>query len=124
MNADDRAVYEDVFEVRLSGYSLEQALKDTGLCPAAKAAEYAVPIAKTGWRIAPRAADANLPKHGLQKQAIVLPGYATTAMRARQERFDQIPASIRDDKAFGARPSLLKRNRDDVDAPAIGLVAG
>jgi hypothetical protein len=46
MGANDGAVHDQVFKIRIVSHGFENAKPNTLLAPAAKAAEYAVPLAK------------------------------------------------------------------------------
>jgi hypothetical protein len=46
MGANDSAVHDQVFKIRIVSHCFENAKPNTLLAPAAKAAEYAVPLAK------------------------------------------------------------------------------
>jgi hypothetical protein len=72
VSADDGAVEDQVFKVRVLGHGGEDAMPDALGTPATEAAEGAVPMAEGVRQVAPGGAGADDPEHRLDEQAVVL----------------------------------------------------
>jgi hypothetical protein len=73
MGAHDRAVEDQILEVRVIRDGGEEALPNALLAPAAEPAKDAVRITKTVWQIPPWRTGAGDPQHGFDEQAVVSP---------------------------------------------------
>ena len=98
VDPDERAVDEDVFEIRIVAEGLENALPDTLLRPAPEglpdtllrpAPEARIdgePLAERFRKISPRRARARNPKNGFDKEPVVTPAATGISGFARQLR--------------------------------------
>ena len=66
-DGDDGAVDQGVFEVRLVGQALKDALEHAAAHPTAEALKDAVPVAELARQVAPGQAGANAQQHRLQE---------------------------------------------------------
>jgi hypothetical protein len=76
VGSDDGGIDNQIFEVRIVGHRLENALSNTLDAPPAEAPEHAVPIAKRFRKITPRRARTHDPKHAFHEHPIVAPSGA------------------------------------------------
>lgn len=106
MRGDDGAVDQGVLEVRFVGQTLEDAVKDLGSHPAAKALEHAVPPSGPLRQVAPGQAGAHPPQHRLEEEPVVLRGYAAVRGLAGQQRRDLLP-----DRVAHPKPVLIHPGR-------------
>ena len=95
MRAHYGGVDDKVLKVWIFHQSLENALPNALLGPAAKALEYAVPVPELFRQIAPRCTCARQPKHGIDEQAIVLAMPSSIAFLTRDKSFDAPPLRVR-----------------------------
>ena len=86
VDPDERAVDEDVFEIRIVAEGLENALPDTLLRPAPEARIDGEPLAERFRKISPRRARARNPKNGFDKEPVVTPAATGISGFARQLR--------------------------------------
>ena len=75
----DGCIHHGVFHVRLATDCFEQAYKNIGLHPIAKAFEYGVPFTEVFWQVSPWTARANNPQNCLYKQSVICPASATVS---------------------------------------------
>jgi hypothetical protein len=71
VDADEGAVDDGVFKIRVSGQDFENLVENPSLRPSSKAAGDRVPVPESVVEIAPWRTCAHDPKHGLEKEAIV-----------------------------------------------------
>ena len=94
MSANDRAINEQVFEVRISGAKLMQLLEDAGFSPAGEAFIDRIPIAVCFGQQTPLRAAARNPKDG-GEEAPTLPLRADVNLAAgAKEGQDLLPLLI------------------------------
>ena len=92
---DDGAIDHDVLEIRITPQGLENPLPNALLRPPIEALEHAVPMPKFCRQIAPRRARPQYPKHGINKQTIVVAVSASVALLARNQIRDKPPLCVR-----------------------------
>ncbi len=94
MGADDGAVDEKLFEVRVLGQLGEHLMPHAFARPAGKALINAVPGAEFGGQVAPWAAGACDPQHRFDKQPVIGRGAARIAYLARQKGLNPLELII------------------------------
>lgn len=94
MGAHGRAVDEHRAKLRIGAHVLQQSIPAFGACPAAKPHEGGVPVAQFGGQVAPRRPGARHPQHCLDEQTIVLRLAARVAGFAGQQRRDERPMGV------------------------------
>ena len=90
----DRGIDHGVLHIRLAADGIKAFLPDTGLDPVAKAFEDGVAFAKFFRQIAPGAACAHDPQHGLYKQTLVRASWPCIARLAQAVRGHQRPLPV------------------------------
>ena len=96
----DRGIDHGVFHIRLAADSIKEFLLDIGLDPVATAFENGVPFAEFFRPIAPGAACAHDPQHGLYKQTVVHASWPCIARLAQAVRGHQCPLLVAQYSSF------------------------
>ena len=96
----DRGIDHGVFHIRLAADSIKEFLLDIGLDPVATAFENGVPFAEFFRQIAPGAACAHDPRHGLYKQTVVHASWPCIARLAQAVRGHQCPLLVAQYSSF------------------------
>ena len=90
----DRGIDHGVLHIRLAADSIKEFLPDIGLDPVTKAFENGVAFAEFFRQIAPGAACAHDPQHGLYKQTLVRASWPCIARLAQAVRGHQCPLLV------------------------------
>ena len=96
----DRGIDHGVLHIRLAADSIKEFLSDIGLDSVTKAFENGVPFAEFFRQIAPGAARAHDPRHGLYKQTVVRASWPCIARLAQAVRGHQCPLLVAQYSSF------------------------
>ena len=118
MHFHDRGIDHGVLHIRLAADSIKEFLPDTGLDPVTKAFENGVPFAEFFRQIAPGAACAHDPQHGLYKQTAVRASWPCIARLAQAVRGHQRPLPVAQYSSFHG--GIAAQEEDSQQALASG----
>jgi len=110
MGAHDGRIDHRVFVVGIRGQMLEHPLPDARLGPAGKARMNRLPVSEPLRQVPPGHAGPISVQNRLDKQTIVLGGYAHISLTSRQQILDPLPFVVMQSIA-AHRSALLKADR-------------
>lgn len=124
MDPDERAIDEDIFEIRIRAERFETPLPDSLLRPAPKARLDGEPPAERFRQVAPRRARARNPKNRFDEEPVVASAAARVTGFARQFRRDPLPLGRRSTSIesrlisiFGLESTFYQFESRTVDRP-------
>jgi len=115
MSPDDGGIDDQIFEVRIIGHRLEDAIPDALDAPSAEAPEYTVPIAKRFGKITPRRACAYNPKHALHEHPIIASSGTLLVRPTYDQRRYPLPRSV-------AQNQPIHHTQDCLPKAALNLI--
>src|SRR5215510_7049861 len=110
MGTHDGRIDHRIFVVGICGQMLEDPRPDTGLGPAGKARMNRLPVSEALGQVPPRHAGSVSVQNRLNKQPVVLGGYAHVTLTSGQQILDPIPFVVVQSIA-PHRSALLKADR-------------